>query len=1338
MTLIFGSMLSGFLSTKFDPEIKKKASGIVDATIEVYSRISSEVLPTPARFHYTFNLRDVSKVFQGILMITSAKCTTTDTFVRLWLHECQRVFYDRLINSEDQQWFEKLSCELLSRHLRVSWEPETVFNPETPVLFCDFLRPGAEVRLYEESTDMHKLQQLLDDSLDEYNVTFANQMKLVFFSDAMIHVARISRILRQPRGNAMLVGVGGSGKQSLTRIASFVAGYECVQIEINRGYGLSEFREDIKSMMIKAGVQGNRVTFLFTDSQIVVGTMLEDINNLLNSGEVPNLFAPDEQDKIASDMIPVLKEAGIPETRDNCLATFVTRVRDNLHVVLCMSPVGDALRVRCRNFPSLINCTTVDWFFPWPETALLSVAQRFIEGVPLPSDDIRKGLIQLCGVVHTSIAKSADQFFTELRRKVYITPKSYLDLINSYTVTLAALQSKVDEKSLQMEVGVRKLKETNAMVEGLKAELSKLEPILEEKSKAAVILLAQVEVDKAAAAIVKERVSKEEAIVGVQASEVAAVQADAQADLDVALPALEKALKALDSLTKADITEVKSFAKPPEAVQTVMEAVCCLFDMKPDWDSAKKLLGDSNFMENLKTYDKDNIKESVLKKVRVYTANPIMQVEGVAKVSKAATGLCMFVHAMDVYSKVIKEVAPKKARVAEMSKILAEANATLQGKRSELAAVNDRVAALEAQCEETINEKERLAAEADTTACRLVRAEKLTSGLASEGVRWEATLQELGIQRVNVIGDAFLACACVSYYGPFTGVYREDLVTLWMQRLAEMGVPCSANYSLMNTLSSPVEVQEWQNQSLPTDKVSTDSAILVTKGSRWPLMIDPQSQAHRWIKKMHEKDDIEVTTMSNINLLRTLENCIRVGKPLLIEDVGEHVEPALEPVLQKATYRQGNRLLIRIGDSSVDYNSAFKLYMTTKLKNPHYLPEVCIKVNVINFTVTMEGLEEQLLGLVVAKERPDVEKRKVQLLLRMAEDKKQLQDLEAKILELLSKSSGNILDDELLINTLADSKTTSSIIKERVEESEKTELEINTARNGYRTAATRGSLIYFVISDLSGIDPMYQYSLQYYQILIDRCIDGSEASDNLPQRLDSLINYTTATVFENICRGLFEKDKLLFSALICFQILRHRGSIAPHEWALFLRGAGPVNRSEQPDNPKPDRLTETQWDLLTATEERLCTAAAQTAAQTASAVVTLPDNGDSTAVVSNGCEGLCESITELWDLWCTWADSDSPAIQPLPADFDERITDFQKLLLIKAFREDQLLTAIGHFVASKLGNKFASSPSASMEDIYRDLDNKTPCIFILSKGADPTAMLLRFAAKMGYADKLSM
>eukprot|EP00599_Poterioochromonas_sp_BG-1_P017876 CAMPEP_0173166600 /NCGR_PEP_ID=MMETSP1105-20130129/22117_1 /TAXON_ID=2985 /ORGANISM="Ochromonas sp., Strain BG-1" /LENGTH=3828 /DNA_ID=CAMNT_0014087887 /DNA_START=639 /DNA_END=12125 /DNA_ORIENTATION=- len=1345
LTVIFTSILSGFLS-KFEPEIQKMASGVVAATIEVYTKISQELLPTPSKFHYTFNLRDISKVFQGVLMIRPRKCSTSETFCRLWVHETSRIFYDRLINQEDQLWFQKLIVELCSRHLRSPYSQEELFINK-PIVFADFLRPDADPRFYEEIKDIPKLTQVLNDLLDNYNMTFPSQMNLVFFEDALAHTARISRILRQPRGNAMLIGVGGSGKQSLTRMAAFVANMACLSIEINRGYGINEFREDIKKFMLKTGVEGNETVFLFTDSQIVDETMLEDLNNVLNTGEVSNLFAQDETDKIVGDMIPVCRGAGIPETRDNCLAYFVSRVRDKLHIVLCMSPVGDALRIRCRQFPSLINCTTIDWFHGWPEAALVSVAERFLGDLELPSEDIRKAVVRMCGYVHRSIEKTSAQFFQELRRRVYTTPKSYLDVINLYMSMLKGLQDVVDLKSERMKVGVRKLNETNAVVDGLKAELVKLEPILKEKAIETEALLIDVAKQKAEANIVADKVAQEEAIVGKQAAETAAIAADAQKDLDRALPALESAVKALSSLTKADITEVKSFTNPPQAVRVVMEAVCVLLGEKESWDNAKKLLGRSDFMDLLTGYDKDNIPESRLKKLRKQYINAEeMQVEVIEKVSRAGKGLCMWARAMDVYADVAKEVAPKQARLDEMKAALAITTAQLKEKQAQLKAVMDKVAALQKACDDTLSEKNRLQVESDTTAKRLVRAEKLTSGLNSEGERWKNTITSLAEEKTNLIGDCFLSCACISYYGGFTGTYRDAMIADWLHQAKNFGIPASAKFSLVHTLGDPVQIREWQNQGLPTDPVSVNNGILVDKCRRWPLMIDPQMQANQWLRKKEESNNVMITTMRDPNLLRALENCIRLGRPLLLEDVGEQIEPALEPILQKATFKQGSRLLIRLGDSDVDYDTNFRLYMTTKLPNPHYLPEVCIKVTLINFTVTMLGLESQLLGLVVKAERPDIEQKKVQLLLQMAEDKRQLQMLESKILQLLSESEGNILDDEVLINTLSESKVTAISIGERVAEAEITEQDINEARSRYLDVATRGSIIYFVIADLASIDPMYQYSLAYYTLLFQRCIGESEKSNDLETRLHNIIDYSSLVIYENICRGLFEKDKILYSSSICFQILRYAKEIHDVEWNLFMRGPGAVDRSNMPPNPYPESIPGPMWDIIYSAEQRMQYVVKPPASgEGGQAKEEKEENATGMEHIASHAtpfQGLCQSIKEKYagrgkeSEWATWMESPNLMTAPLPSGLQETVNSFQRLILVKALREDKLQQSIALFVAEKLGPRFAVSPSTSMEDIYRDLDNKTPCIFVLSTGADPTGMLLRFAKKSGYGDRL--
>ena len=107
-------------------------------------------------------------------------------------------------------------------------------------------------------------------------------------------------------------------------------------------------------------------------------SFLEDINNILNTGEITNLYQKEDFEKMINALSKVNREMKRPETKDYIYQTFIERVRDNFHIILCMSPVGDQLRIRCRKFPSLVNCCTLDWFDNWPEEALLSVSRKFI------------------------------------------------------------------------------------------------------------------------------------------------------------------------------------------------------------------------------------------------------------------------------------------------------------------------------------------------------------------------------------------------------------------------------------------------------------------------------------------------------------------------------------------------------------------------------------------------------------------------------------------------------------------------------------------------------------------------------------------------------------------------------------------------------------------------------------------------------------------------------------------------------------------------------------------------------------------------------------------------
>jgi dynein heavy chain, axonemal len=667
-------------------------------------------------------------------------------------------------------------------------------------------------------------------------------------------------------------------------------------------------------------------------------------------------------------------------------------------------------------FPSLVNCSTIVWFDEWPNEALLSVSRRFLEFVDLGSDVMKDKIANMCVEIHSSVGAIAKKFYLELRRRYYTTPTSYLELINLYVSMLSEKRKELGASRDRLKKGLNKLQETNELVANMQIELQLLGPELKIKAQDTEVLMNKIAKDQEIADGVRKVVSEEEAMVRETALQTEAIASDAQKDLDEALPALESAYKALDSLEKKDIAELKVFSKPPDAVLMVMEAICILFKVKPDWDSSKKLLSDPQFMKKMQEYDKDNISESTTKKLRKYTETPNFNAEAVEKVSKACKSMCMWVIAMDLYSRVFKQVAPKKTRLDEAQQSLESTRAKLAEKAAALADVEMQLDRLKATYENSVSSKKMLVEKMEETTRRLSRASKLTTALADEQIRWTESVAKLGIQIESLVGNSFLSSACIAYFGAFTSSFRIQLVQLWIKKCIEMEIPVSETYSLVENLAEPALVRDWNIQGLPADSLSTENGILVTRGRRWPLMIDPQGQANHWIRNM-EGTNLKVVKLSEPKFMRSLENAVRTGQPVLLEDVGETLDPGLEPLLLKQLIRQGGRIMLKLGDSLVEYDRNFKLYITTKLHNPHYLPEVCIKVTIINFTVTKVGLEGQLLADVVKLERPELEQQRNSLIVNIANDKKQLKDIEDRILKLLFNSEGNILDDEELINT---------------------------------------------------------------------------------------------------------------------------------------------------------------------------------------------------------------------------------------------------------------------------------------------------------------------------------
>lgn len=674
---------------------------------------------------------------------------------------------------------------------------------------------------------------------------------------------------------------------------------------------------------------------------------------------------------------------------------------------------------------------------------------------------------------------------------------------------------------------------------------------------------------------------------------------------------------------------------------------------------------------------------------------------------------------MEIYDRVSKVIAPKKIALAEANASLKTASEQLAIKVAELDAVTAKLQGLNKQLSDAKEKKQKLENEVETCEKRLVSAEQLISGLSGEKGRWKVKSEQLSQDLNNVVGNILISSGVIAYLGVFVTTFRQKCLGDWIKVLGEQGIACDQNFKLNKVLGNAVQIREWGIQSLPNDDFSIDNAIILTKSLRWGLMIDPQLQANRWIKNMEdEKEQLKVVKQSDDKFVRVLIMAVQVGLPVLVEAVPEALEPSLEPLLLKNTFKQGPRDMIIIGGEIVEYNHDFRLYLTTKLSNPHYPPEASTKVTLINFMVTVDGLEDQMLNRTVAAEHPALEQERNELIVKNAENQKQLQMIEDKILIGMKESQGNILDDVELISTLAKSKEASKLIEKRVAAAAKTQEVIDKTRTDYKGLAYMTSILFFCISDLAIVDPMYQYSLEWFIILYLKAIKDAQASKDVTKRTEYIDDQFMFSLFNNVCRSLFNKDKLFFAFHMSVRVMQARKQLDQSELRFLLTGAaGSVNR-EIPENPCDDFEFGENQEIDESLGGKWLPQAIWEQVSKLGQIASF--------------SGFDNAFVAKQKAWRTYYESPDPWSVTLPSPWEKNLSAFQKLLIMRALRPDKMVSAVRECVKINIGEKYTQPPPFDVKGAFADSTCSAPLIFVLSSGVDPVQHVQKMGEEMGY------
>jgi len=675
-----------------------------------------------------------------------------------------------------------------------------------------------------------------------------------------------------------------------------------------------------------------------------------------------------------------------------------------------------------------------------------------------------------------------------------------------------------------------------------------------------------------------------------------------------------------------------------------------------------------------------------------------------------------------------------------------------------VAELEAKLAKLMKEFDKAMAEKDAVMKEAQKCQTKLDMAQRLVGALSANGVIWETTIQNAGEELVYIPGDTLVACSFASYVGVFTRHYRERCVAEYVDFLQKKSVPLGPKPDALAVLTNDAEMAGWASQGLPADRVSMENGAIMTNSQRWCLIIDPQLQGIVWIKNKEQDNNLQVTRMGHSKMVNTFELSLDHGKSVLIENMGEKIDAVLAPVISRTTVKRGNKKLVKLGDKEIVLSPNFRLFLQTKLSNPHYPPEIQAECTIINFTVTEDGLEDQVLFLVVRLERPDLAKRKSELIAQQNEFKVTLAALEALLLEKLANAEGDILEDTELILSLEDAKKTSDEVKEKAVIAQDTEAKINETSEYYRPTGNRGALLFFLLMDLCKMHTFYRFSLDSFVMVVTRAVNGvtlrkpkepkkkkedeeeegeKEADEDdeekdeddedeegeegeeedeeeeiielhgkdLKERVQLLEGVITFAVYSYTRRGLLDADKLTVCSMMCLKILERSKVIVKDEVDVLVKAPPDPNPPPMPENAR-SWLSDVQWAQLKSLEP-------------------IP------AFKSSG--QLTQNIEQDSLSWKRWFTEEKAETADLPRSARD-LSNFHRLFLLRILRPDRLGAALSQFIIDNLGQEYMDQPPFDMFQCYEESTCNTPFFFVLFPGTDPTPTVEAVAKSLGKTE----
>ncbi|KAI9494709.1 dynein heavy chain [Zychaea mexicana] len=1306
---IYGTFTRAML--KVVPNLRGYAEPLTAAMVELY--LASQRRFTPdIQAHYIYSPRELTRWIRGIYeAIKPLETLTVEGLVRIWAHEALRLFQDRLVDEEERQWTDDMIDSISMKHFPALNKEEAL---ERPILFSNWLSKYYVPVGREQLRDYAKarLKVFYEEELD---------VALVLFNDVLEHVLRIDRVFRQPQGHLLLIGVSGSGKTTLSRFVAWMNGLSVFQIKVHNKYTGADFDDDLRSVLRRAGCKGEKICFIMDESNVLDSGFLERMNTLLANAEVPGLFEGDEYASLMTACKEGAQREGLMlDSGEELYKWFTQQVMRNLHVVFTMNPPEGGLASRAATSPALFNRCVLDWFGDWPDQAFYQVGMEFTNtldldvptfapplnlpiayrNLPIPPTH-RETVVNALVFVHQSLYEINAKLSKRQGRYNYCTPRHFLDFISHYVRLYNEKREDLEEQQRHLNVGLEKLKDTVVKVEELRKSLAIKKNQLEVKNRQAEDKIKQMLADEKEAEQKKAASIQIQDALEIQNKEIQERRAIVLDDLANAEPAVMEAQKSVSNIKRQHLTEVRAMGNPPEAVKLAMESVCTMLGHKIEsWKTVQSIIRRDDFITSIVNYNTETQMNQRLRDFmrRNYMNNPAFEYEAVNRASKACGPLVKWVTAQVQYSDILDRVGPLREEVTRLEQSAEDTKLKAAEIEQMIVDLENSIGRYKEEYAALVGETQLIKAEMDRVKSKVDRSVTLLSSLSSEKVRWETASQAFESQMGTIVGDVLLSAAFLAYGGYFDQQYRELLLSKWTDHLVSANVQFKQDMSLTEYLSTADDRLSWHANSLPADDLCIENAIMLKRFDRYPLIIDPSGQATNFLINEYKDRKITVTSFLDDSFIKNLESALRFGNPILIQDV-EHLDPILNPVLNKELRRTGGRVLIRLGSQDIDFSPSFTLFLSTRDPSVNFPPDICSRVTFVNFTVTRGSLQSQCLNKVLKAERPDVDQRRTDLIKLQGEFQLKLRHLEKSLLQALNESKGNILDDDKVIETLETLKKEAAEVTRKVDETNTVMQEVEQTTAVYTPLAHACSSIFFVMEQLNLIHHFYQFSLDFFYEIFEYVLHANpnlKSVSDPGERLAILSRDLFSVTYKRASRTLLHEDHITLAVLMCqIQIRGTQDGVDEAEYDFLLSGGDVVPGS-----------------TVSASSLGLPEFIPDETAQRAKEFMSLP-------CFQNLGDHIKQN-TEEWQKFMDHAQSETV----VPACWDNfgqsNVVDaLRRMLLVKCFRSDRLLPAATMFAGEIFGNDFINSGELNLQHIVgNEVTGSTPLALCSVPGYD--------------------